>query len=104
MAYENEHPQKLAILIDADNASPGVAKGLLEEVASIGEASEAPRHFVEIAREVLGADIVMDADDLALQERPNAFDAVGVDGVMPNILPCAVIDAVVVVIARQPDE
>ncbi len=39
MAYEHERPQRLAILIDADNASPRIAKGLFEEVAAIGEAS-----------------------------------------------------------------
>lgn len=39
MANESDRPRRLAILIDADNASPRIAKGLFEEVASIGEAS-----------------------------------------------------------------
>ncbi|MDF2494487.1 NYN domain-containing protein [Sphingomonas sp.] len=39
MASEHDRPLKLAILIDADNASPRVLQGLFEEVASIGEAS-----------------------------------------------------------------
>lgn len=39
MANEHERPQRLAILIDADNASPRMVKGLFEEVATIGEAS-----------------------------------------------------------------
>lgn len=39
MANEHDRPLKLAILIDADNASPRVLQGLFEEVASIGEAS-----------------------------------------------------------------
>jgi len=39
MANENDRPQRLAILIDADNASPRIAKGLFEEIATIGEAS-----------------------------------------------------------------
>jgi len=39
MANDTERPQRLAILIDADNASPRMAAGLFEEVAAIGEAS-----------------------------------------------------------------
>lgn len=39
MTNQHERPLKLAILIDADNASPRVLQGLFEEVASIGEAS-----------------------------------------------------------------
>ncbi len=31
--------RKLAVLIDADNASPAIAAGLFEEIAKIGEAS-----------------------------------------------------------------
>jgi hypothetical protein len=31
--------RKLAVLIDADNASPGIAAGLFAEIAKIGEAS-----------------------------------------------------------------
>jgi hypothetical protein len=34
-----DRPKKLAVLIDADNASPKIADGLFEEVAKIGEAS-----------------------------------------------------------------
>ena len=30
---------RLAVLIDADNASPKIAEGLFEEIAAIGEAS-----------------------------------------------------------------
>jgi hypothetical protein len=30
---------RLAVLIDADNASPRIADGLFEEIAKIGEAS-----------------------------------------------------------------
>jgi hypothetical protein len=39
MTNDQDRPRKLAILIDADNASPRILKGLFEEVASIGEAS-----------------------------------------------------------------
>ena len=39
MANDNERPQRLAILIDADNASPRMVAGLFEEAAAIGEAS-----------------------------------------------------------------
>lgn len=39
MASNHEHPPKLAVLIDADNASPQIVAGLFEEIASIGEAS-----------------------------------------------------------------
>jgi len=39
MATELERPQRLAILIDADNASPRAAAAIFEEIATIGEAS-----------------------------------------------------------------
>lgn len=39
MATELERPQRLAILIDADNASPRTAAAIFEEIATIGEAS-----------------------------------------------------------------
>lgn len=39
MATEQETSLKLAVLIDADNASPRIAAGLFEEIATIGEAS-----------------------------------------------------------------
>ena len=39
MASDQERLCRLAILIDADNASPRIAKGLFEEIATIGEAS-----------------------------------------------------------------
>lgn len=39
MAIELERPQRLAILIDADNASPRTAGAIFEEIATIGEAS-----------------------------------------------------------------
>lgn len=39
MATEHERSLKLAVLIDADNASPRIAAGLFEEIAAIGEAS-----------------------------------------------------------------
>lgn len=38
MSLENRSP-RLAVLIDADNASPKIADGLFEEVAKLGEAS-----------------------------------------------------------------
>jgi uncharacterized LabA/DUF88 family protein len=38
MAFENRSP-RLAVLIDADNASAKIADGLFEEIAKIGEAS-----------------------------------------------------------------
>jgi hypothetical protein len=34
-----DHPPRLAVLIDADNASPKIVAGLFEEIARIGEAS-----------------------------------------------------------------
>ncbi len=39
MATELERLQRLAILIDADNASPRAAAAIFEEIATIGEAS-----------------------------------------------------------------
>lgn len=39
MAQEHERLPRLAILIDAENASPRIAGGLFEEIATIGEAS-----------------------------------------------------------------
>lgn len=39
MTNEYDRPQRLAVLIDADNASPKIAAGLFEEIAAIGEAS-----------------------------------------------------------------
>jgi hypothetical protein len=39
MATENDRPSKLAVLIDADNASPRIVTGLFEDIATIGEAS-----------------------------------------------------------------
>lgn len=39
MVTNAERSPKLAILIDADNASPRIAAGLFEEIANIGEAS-----------------------------------------------------------------
>lgn len=39
MASEFERPKRLAILIDADNASPRIASAIFEEIATIGEAS-----------------------------------------------------------------
>src|SRR3989344_9415676 len=39
MANELERSQRLAILIDADNASPRMAAAIFEEIAAIGEAS-----------------------------------------------------------------
>lgn len=40
---------------------------------------EAPRAFRNVGVQVLRRDEVVDADDLALQERPEAFDAVGME-------------------------
>lgn len=37
MATDIERPLKLAVLIDADNASPRIVSGLFEEIASLGE-------------------------------------------------------------------
>jgi hypothetical protein len=39
MANEPDRIRKLAVLIDAENASPRIATGLFEEIAKIGEAS-----------------------------------------------------------------
>lgn len=39
MAIDSDRTQRLAVLIDADNASPKIAAGLFEEIATIGEAS-----------------------------------------------------------------
>lgn len=39
MSSEHERTRRLAILIDADNASPRVASAIFEEIATIGEAS-----------------------------------------------------------------
>jgi hypothetical protein len=39
IAPEHERPRRLAVLIDADNASPRIVGGLFEEIATIGEAS-----------------------------------------------------------------
>src|SRR5262245_19912506 len=40
---------------------------------------EAIGEFVEIQRQILGADLVVLPDDGALEQRPHAFDAVGVN-------------------------
>src|SRR3979490_1673059 len=40
---------------------------------------EAPSHFVEIFAKVFGRYPMMNAEDLPLQERPNAFHRVGMD-------------------------
>ena len=47
---------------------------------------------------------MMDADDLALQERPHAFDPIRVDRVVADILASRVVDRVVVVVLPQPRE
>ncbi|WP_260924752.1 NYN domain-containing protein [Novosphingobium sp. 9] len=39
MASDPDRPKKLAVLIDAENASHRIATGLFEEIATIGEAS-----------------------------------------------------------------
>ncbi len=39
MATDFERPKRLAILIDADNASPRTASAIFDEIATIGEAS-----------------------------------------------------------------
>lgn len=39
MANEQDRPQRLAVLIDADNASSKISAGLFEEIAALGEAS-----------------------------------------------------------------
>ncbi len=39
MSFETDRPRRLAVLIDADNASPRIAAGLFEEIATVGEAS-----------------------------------------------------------------
>lgn len=39
MSFETDRPRRLAVLIDADNASSRIAAGLFEEIATIGEAS-----------------------------------------------------------------
>lgn len=39
MANTNDYNSSLAVLIDADNANPGIVEGLLEEVAKLGVAS-----------------------------------------------------------------
>jgi uncharacterized LabA/DUF88 family protein len=39
MASTNDYNSSLAVLIDADNANPGIVEGLLEEVAKLGVAS-----------------------------------------------------------------
>ena len=36
-AEAEEHAQRLAVLIDADNTSPRLADGLFEEIAKLGE-------------------------------------------------------------------
>ena len=50
---------------------------------------------------MLGRYPVMNTDNLALQQRPNAFDAIGVDGVVPDVLASRVIDRVVEIIAAK---
>lgn len=39
MSSELDRPKRLAILIDADNASPRIASAIFEEIAALGEAS-----------------------------------------------------------------
>ena len=51
----------------------------------------AERKLVQIQRQVLRADVVIGADDAALQERPEGFDVVRVNHA-PHVLACFVID------------
>lgn len=61
----------------------------------------APRHLIHIARKVLGAHPVVDADDLALQQSPDAFNGVGVSVVVADIFARAVVHRVVVIVTVQ---
>ena len=47
--------------------------------------------FRDVQRQIFGADLVIAADDAALEDRPEAFNRVGVDRA-DNVLPRAVID------------
>ena len=53
-------------------------QGVAEDVGVVAVVV-APLQFFEIAVHVLGADLVERSDDRALEEAPDAFNAVGVD-------------------------
>ena len=60
-------------------------------------AIEAPSHFIEIAVQMFGADNVVNAYDLALEERPNALDTIGVNAKVAHIFARAVVHAMVII-------
>src|ERR1700723_56017 len=49
-------------------------------------------HFANVAVKVLGRNPMVNADDLALQERPDAFDTVRVDMAVADVFAAAVVD------------
>jgi hypothetical protein len=62
---------------------------------------EAPCHFAKLAVKVFRRKPVVSADDLALENSPNAFDAICVDIESTDIFPCRMINGAVNVILVQ---
>ena len=79
MAVEPRAP-RLAVLIDADNASPRIAAGLFEEIAKIGEASvrriygdfSSPR--LKSWADILAAHAILPYQNFAYTSGKNASD------------------------------
>ena len=61
----------------------------------------AERKFVDVAMKVLLAHVVVDAIMAALEQRPEAFDAVGVDAVVTDVFTRRMIDGVMDVALRR---
>jgi len=70
-----------------------MTQGVKEKIGSF-PSIEPKGHFVQIGREMLGADLVPRSNDSALQQRERGFDGVGMN-VAVNIMTAAVIDSFV---------
>ena len=57
--------------------------------------------FRDVQRQIFAADLVIAADDAALNDRPEAFNRVGVDRA-DDVLPDAVIDNAVRIVRLSP--
>lgn len=75
----------------------------LGDAAPIGNfaAVVAPRRFVHVAVQMLSADPMVNAVNLALEKRPRALDGVHMGEVVLHVLAGAVVDGVVPVALRQ---
>jgi hypothetical protein len=65
---------------------------------------EAPSHFSDVAVQMLVRYPMVDGDNLSLQKRPNRLDAVRMNAIVPNEFARAMIHAVNVIFAVEPEE